>query len=433
MRSAAALAALVIGAGWWHGATDATALERVGRERDTVVRATRPPRDTGGATLPAPRGPHRVGTMSFVIRRTASTVLQHRRPMVVTVWYPTADSASFRRAPYLREEGAIRALASTDNAQATRLLALRDVATHAWLDAPVLRRAGRLPVVLFSHGYLAMPGDYTALMEELASQGFAVFSMAHTGETMAVTLPPNQVALAAFPDGELTDPAASVLREWFDEDEVSAAVSGAASRGEAERLLRRYLERIPQSTTALDRWVQDTRDLLDALQKPVLGSPAARFGAMLDLTRVAAAGHAMGGVSSIAFCARDPRCTAAINLDGSPQYGDLIDHPSPSPVLMVYSARAGRAGVSDAIYARGREYWRADLAGSLHANFGDWQFLATDSTTASALGPIPAQRAHDAVAVLLNEFLRAKLLRTHSPLFAGQRSVPDLTLRRIVR
>jgi predicted dienelactone hydrolase len=428
MRSHAMLATLAIAAGWWQSAR-VPAMQQPIAQPSAVPATT----DTGMTWLPTPHGPHRVGTSSFVIRRTTSAIPDQRRQMVITVWYPSGDTGAFRRAPYLREETALRAMAATGSEQATRALTLRDVETHAFLDAPVLRRTARLPVVVFSHGYLAMPSDYTALMEELASQGFAVFSIAHTGETTAVTLPPNHTELATGNDGELTDPAASVLREWFDEDAVASSVTGATTRANGERALRGYLERVPQSVTAIDRWVQDTRDLVDALTSPVPGSPTARFGAVLDLTRIAAVGHSMGGVSSVAFCARDVRCKAAVNLDGSPQYGDMLDHPSPRPTLMVYSAREGRAGMNDPIYVKGAEYWRADLAGSLHLNFGDFQFVTGDARMDASLGPIAAQRAHDVTASLLTEFLRFTLQRTTSPLLTGERMLPDLPVRRIAR
>ncbi len=74
-------------------------------------------------------------------------------------------------------------------------------------------------------------------------------------------------------------------------------------------------------------------DDLGRRNTPQSGSPFAQH---LDLAHVAAVGHSMGGLASAANCARDARCRAAINIDGSPQYGDLIDHPSRRSLLMVY-------------------------------------------------------------------------------------------------
>ena len=67
----------------------------------------------------------------------------------------------------------------------------------------------------------------------------------------------------------------------------------------------------------------------------------ARIAAKLDLTRLGVAGHSMGGVAGAQFCVEDRRCKAALNLDGIPQYGPMIDTTMPAPFLMVYSGTPG--------------------------------------------------------------------------------------------
>jgi hypothetical protein len=63
---------------------------------------------------------------------------------------------------------------------------------------------------------------------------------------------------------------------------------------------------------------------------------------------------------------------AALNLDGIPQYGMMIDTPMPAPLLMVYSARHGRAGASDIIYRRSAsKYYRVGVTDTLHLDFTD--------------------------------------------------------------
>ena len=318
--------------------------------------------------LPNPSGPLPIGTTTFVVQRKAPEAA----PLVVVAWYSASDSSGLTRSPYLREEAALRQMAAFGRNPATTVLQHSGVVTHSWIDAPVRRSRRGLPVLIFSHGYLGMPSDYTALMEDLASHGYAVFSVAHTGESMAVSLPDGRTELLFTPDNQLVPLARGVLGEWTAEDSISAVVISTTVRGRAEETLRWYLARIPNSTAALDRWVEDTRLVVDELAR-LARRPGSRFAGRLDLTRLGAFGHSMGGVASAAFCARDRRCDAAINLDGSPQYGDLIDRPSKRPFLMVYSDRIFRVGVSDLIYRKGRPYWRAVLSKSGHLNFGDWQ------------------------------------------------------------
>jgi pimeloyl-ACP methyl ester carboxylesterase len=362
-----------------------------------------------------------IGTTRFVIDATSA------RPLVVTAWYPAARSAAATpTARYLREEGALRTMAAWGNNPGPMLLRNADVVTHGHVDAPPARDA--LPVVLFSHGYLDQPSSYTALMEELASHGYAVFSVAHTGETMAVTLPDNRVSSIFRPAGGLQPAPAAVSAEWGSEDSVATAITTAPNAAAAEAHLRAYLRRIPTITASLDRWVDDLRRVADDLGQRNLRQSGSLFAQRLDLPRLAVAGHSMGGVASAAFCARDARCGAAINLDGSPQYGDLIDRSSRAPLLMVYSSRPGRVGVSDVVYDKGAVYWRAVVEGALHLNFGDWQYWPADSPVASALGSLSAAACTAIVHRLVREFLEHTLRREPTPLFGGGAVVPSLSL-----
>jgi dienelactone hydrolase len=364
-----------------------------------------------------------------VVGITRLAVTTGPRPLVVTVWYPaSAPGAARRLAPYLGEAAALREVAGWGRNSAPLFLRHAGVITHAHRDAAPAR--GRFPVILFSHGYLDLPSNYTALMEELASHGYAVFSVAHTGETMAVTLPDGQVSSVFKREGGLDATPARVLGEWNDEDSVSARVTAARTSAEAESILRGYLARIPNSAEVVERWGTNLIAVVDALQRLNARQSGSPFAQRLDLTRLAAVGHSMGGVASVAFCARDARCRATINLDGTPQYGALIDHPAAVPVLMVYGARAGRIGVSDVVYDKGAEYWRAVVEGTLHLNVGDWVFWPAGSPIASSLGPLGAEASTSVVRRLVREFLERTLRRGRAPLFDGGATVPGLTIVR---
>ena len=123
-----------------------------------------------------------------------------------------------------------------------------------------------------------------------------------------------------------------------------AAVTTAQNEADALRLMRGYLEAIPITTRALKRWVDDTVLVTDRLAALPAG-PAGRLASRLELKGIGAFGHSMGGVTSAAFCAVDRHCQAALNLDGIPQYGTLIDSPMNRP-FMEQREQAGRAGNS---------------------------------------------------------------------------------------
>lgn len=370
--------------------------------------------------LPAPTGPRPVGTTTL----PADTV----RGISVHAWYPAASGAG-TRVPYLRDAPALDELRRVNPGLASRLL-VEGVTTHAMLDAPVATLEGGIPVLVFSHGYLALPGDYTALMEDLASHGYAVFSITHPRETGATTVGAGRVDLAFGAEGP-NHMTRAVLGEWHDEDSVSAAVTGAVDAAAAERTLRDFLGRIPRSTEALERWVEDTRVAVDRIAEVARAGSGSPFAGRLDPTRLGAFGHSMGGITSAAYCARDPRCKAALNLDGSPQYGDLIDRPGTRPFLMVYAARPGRIGVSDLVYGKSAGAWRAVIAGALHLNFGDFQYRHGAQRFADALGPIAAERSTAIVHRLVREWFDEQLSARRSELLSGQSPFAELEVSRI--
>ena len=384
------------------------------------------------AQLPAPTGSHPVGTTTFPITdtRRGSNADGSEAPRVIMVhaWYPAA-SATGTRAPYLRDEPAMAELRRVNPGLAKRLL-VEGVATHATIDAPVASTAGGAPVLVFSHGYLALPSDYTAMMEDLASHGYAIFSITHPYETAATSVGGGKVALSFAARG-LGEVSRAVIGEWHDEDSVSAAVTGARDSAAAERTMREFLGRIPKSTAALDRWVEDTRVTVDRISALAAAGSGDRFSGKLDLSRLGAFGHSMGGITSAAYCARDSRCRAAINLDGSPQYGDLIDKPGKTPFLMVYAPRPGRVGVSDLIYGRSDSAWRAVVDGTLHLNFGDFQYRQGAQRLQDALGPIAAERSTTIVHQLVREWFDRWLSGKKSPILGGEKVFPEVVVARI--
>ena len=221
-------------------------------------------------------------------------------------------------------------------------------------------------MLLFSLGYTAIGSSYTALLEDLASYGYAVLSVIHPYESMAATLADGRVVTMLDAQKQLRKGIRDVFDEWAKEGDTMATVTRARDEAEALTVMRGYLGTLPITTAVVTRWVEDTAFVLDRLPRLPPG-PAARLAARLDLGHLGAFGHSMGGVASADFCARDRRCRAALNLDGIPQYGSLIDTPFGRPFLMVYSAREGRLGASDvdlpscreAVPARGRRRYPA--------------------------------------------------------------------------
>ncbi|HVR95306.1 MAG TPA: hypothetical protein VMW27_01740 [Thermoanaerobaculia bacterium] len=311
----------------------------------------------------------------------------------------------------------------------TPLGSLTGVRTHALLDAPPVESPKKLPVLVFSHGFSGSPSSYTALLEDLASHGYAVLSVVHPYEAAAATLADGRV-ISLFDETGQPGPAfGSVIAEWEHENETMAKVTGEATEEGQLRLLRTYLAGLHATHDTLERWVKDTKLVLDRLSDLPKDSVAGRLASRLDLGRLGALGHSMGGVTSGQFCLEDRRCRAGLNYDGIPQYGTMIDQRLSVPFLMVYSARPGRTGASDAIYRRAApRYYRVDVKNTLHLDFSDL-ILWGGPLRQGALGTLAPARATEITRTIALQYFDQELRGKPSPLLAGKETFPEVAVR----
>jgi dienelactone hydrolase len=198
-------------------------------------------------------------------------------------------------------------------------------------------------VVIFTPGFGALPSDYTALAEELASYGYVVASPANTYSGMTVV----------FPDGHV----ASEIAEQPDNDRLAHI------------------------------WAEDVASVLKRLRE-LDADPASLFFRKLELTRIGVMGHSFGGVAAAQFCMAEPACAAGMDLDGA-LAGDAPKRGIRAPfVFMVsdgttsyWSSKAAKAEW-DSLYAKYLASVRATCAispqctveveqGFRHANFTD--------------------------------------------------------------
>lgn len=368
--------------------------------------------------LPAPTGKQRVGTSRWVVvdsSRPETFAPGKQREVEVLAWYPT-DATQGATAPYVRsgmeEVLSFARLAKLGDAYD----GLANVKTHAILDAAPASSPARFPVIVFSHGYTGFPSSHTSLAEDLASHGWAVLHIVHPYEAAARL---SDGTFVTFTDEKnaMRPQVVEVLNEWKAEGSTMEQVVTASNDGEKEKLLRGYLVTLKHTNEVVKRWVADVKVVLDRLPK---NGPGSALAAKLDLTRLGAAGHSMGGVMAGQFCVEDRRCKAALNLDGIPQYGTMIDTRMPAPFMMVYSGRPGRAGASDYIYSRAAsKYYRADVADTLHVDFTEMNFWGGPLRERGAFGKIAPARAAEISRLLAREFFSQELLGRASPLLSG--------------
>jgi len=373
--------------------------------------------------LPAPGGPYPVGTVALRLvdrSRPDPWVARPYRELMVSVRYPAYRVAGYPRAPQMLpgEAAAFARLNGLQGVPGDRVdwAATR---THAHQGAPAA--VGRFPVVLYSPGAGDPRGLGSTLCDDLASRGYAVVTVDHTYDAVAVEFPGGRVELTVLPEEF-----AKVAPDPEHPDPARVAP-----------LLRRTVE----------VRVADTRFVLDRLPRAL--PPALRD--VMDFGRLGMFGHSAGGFTALQAMDEDPRIRAAANFDGVLAYvqedGDhgylspVAAHGLDRPFLLVGKDGNTRRTVPswDALWERSTGPRHGlTLRGAEHATYTDAEPLVPQiaralrlpaATVTSLIGTIPPRRAiateRACLAAFFTRYLNAGAGRP-GPLEWPVRRFPDL-------
>ncbi|WP_257454772.1 alpha/beta hydrolase family protein [Archangium lipolyticum] len=366
------------------------------------------------AILPEPTGPYDVGRVAFdwvdAHRDEPYARHGHRRPRELSawLWYPAEPEAGARPGPYLPAGWRLTSLFWHFRSSRVR--------AHAVPGAPVARPRARYPVLVFSPAGFP-PLYYSSLFEELASHGYIVAAVSHTYEALPVS---------AFADGRMR-----LFRP--------ASVGGALKVSRAS-----HEEDVRARASVVDVKAEDLRSLVDELERLQAGSGL--LAGRMDLERLGAFGHSMGGNAAMELCARDARCRAVANLDGG-VWSTVGQEGLPKPLLVLFAehpeyvrpcdesvsqkafasveyCEANRelaVGGWQRLYARARPGYSIQIRGAGHANFTDCGLLPLKrrSLARRALGTIDGRRMWRVLSDYLRAFFDRHLQEAPAPLLDG--------------
>jgi predicted dienelactone hydrolase len=332
---------------------------------------------------PLPSGPNSVGTqlMDLVDPTRNDPYLSNgtKRELLVRFWYPSSPGQTCRRADY--------ASPRVWSDFSRRLgVPLPGVTTNSCWNTSVTD--GVHPVVVFTHGYTGTFTDYTFLFEDLASRGYVVASVDHTFEATAVE----------FPDGRLAE-------------SVFGSHLGNSMRADADSM-----------DFAVSVRLNDLQFVLNALASLNSGD-AGLFAGKLDISRVALAGHSLGGLTTILGVEQDSRFRAGVVLDGVMPNSALSG--TDTPMLLLAAGRDTWSPEENHLWSglRGPRI-AVNLRGAEHVTPSDAVWLAPGAIKTGTMGPdktIAAIRNY--VAAFLDAHLLGKPL---DPLLTGPSSAfPD--------
>ena len=297
--------------------------------------------------LPTPSGSLPIGTEVGMMTDTSRAANPDStggtgRMLRIQIWYP-AQTAAGSRAPYLPDSGLAAAMDSDQymNVPAATIAAWRKLTTHARASASV--RPGRFPLVFFAPGFGMSRVSYTELAEDLASHGYLVVTVDHTGSGFVVLPGRGLVSIVRYAGGP---------------DAHAAEISA------------------------------DTRFLAGA----ALGGagPFRRLRGHIDAQRIAAVGHSLGGAAALNDCREARPFVACIDLDGAP-FGPAEDGGIRNPYLVLLNEPGGEVHPSDSMRVERDAEWKRVIGGSSgtgrvvkilgasHFSFSDMPYVAPDS------------------------------------------------------
>lgn len=294
--------------------------------------------------LPEPGGPYPVGVRDFELVDPSRPGLleaaqDEPRRLRVRAWYPAGDVSGLQTRPYFTEQEIIDTASSLGpnlGLPAFFFTHMGHVDTHSYLDAPPLDGQDSWPVVFYSHGYSSHFGQNTALMERLASHGYLVYSVQHSYDSATVR----------FADGTT----ASMGKEWFEflkriasegfPENEQKAMFGASYDDRYEGVLGQYQDAIENNeriARSVPIWRDDRLFVEESTAAGRVPATMQDIAAHGDYSRVGHIGMSFGGSTTGSVCQVDPRCAAAVNLDGGNFDPEQVNRDQPAPFLMFHS------------------------------------------------------------------------------------------------
>ena len=251
--------------------------------------------DNSKPQLPPPTGRYAVGQVSYhwVDHTRIDELTKRPREVMVYVWYPALKSDK-PTAAYLRDFHAAQKLVSdADMKDEFRPADYKEIeanppTTSTVVGARMPLGKAKFPLVIFSHGWGNTTQLYTTEMQDLASNGYIVAAVDHPGDT----------TFTSFGNGHIA---------------VYAQAAQDASVKKAHTI-------IPYARARVEIMAQDNKFVLDQLvkAKAINGAP---FKGRIDLNRIAAVGHSIGGLTSARTAQIDPLVKASVDQDSTDEIG----------------------------------------------------------------------------------------------------------------
>ena len=361
--------------------------------------------------IPHPSGKFEVGSSILFFRDTTridafSNEENRFWELSVRVWYPASPEGKEKRMPYMKTDEA-RFLAIHINASDYILSHYNLIKTDSYFNAEPVR--GQYPVIFYSPSGSIV--DNTTLFQELASNGYIVFSVGH----------PYWNAFYYDEQGHVKplDVDNAHYKSIWEEEDSSAVIKvkeeityekDIESKRKAQQMLNEYM---PHEVEDIRLWAEDISFLLDQIDDKALIQGG--FFENIDTSKVGVIGFSKGGAAAGQFCVTDNRCKAGINLSGF-MFGDAVDIPFSQPFMIMESIEPWCTDcdpICDLFYQTSlNAAYMVRINEARHGNFTDFSLLGGVNKLQGNIGPINGKRflkiQNDYVLAFFNQYLKGE-------------------------
>jgi predicted dienelactone hydrolase len=376
-----------------------------------------------------------VGTTSFAFTDESRPEIftadpDDKRLVYVQVWYPAGSIANSARAPmWIDPEKIIAPLAKEFLMPKIAFSHIASVQSHSAFDAPLAEdplaeQETVYPILVYSHGYDAgFFAQNMVQMEELASHGYIIFSIGHAYES----------GLVFDAEGRVVPMSETQKDAFYQEDvEVNELYRKIFATTGAEQIqaARAWMAASPIAQQSHQIWTEDTQFVLTKIEQMNSGQVASPFTGHLDTARIGVFGQSFGGSTAFQLCAVDPRCQAALNMDGS-QWGNLLDNPLQTPFMMMSGENS--IGINDWALSNALESgYNIYVRDAYHINFTDFNLVSPlfKFPLFGALGKIDTRQMERIMNAYTLAFFDQTLKGIPSPLLQGDSpDYPEVELK----
>ena len=253
--------------------------------------------------------------------------LEQYREITVKAWYPTDVEPSNTASYFCNSDIIIEYFDFPE--------IFREINTNSSQAVSLSQKEETYPVLIFNHGWGEHFAQNTILMEELASFGYVVFSIAHHYECK----------FSFYPDGNIItiDMTSNRFLQIMQEQQEPEAMELIFKMLGLEKIDEQKQVFIDQSNVlpillkeTPKYWADDISFFIDKLE--MVNTSNQLFKDKLDLKRIGVFGMSMGGIAANEICISDSRVKAGINIDGG-LLGSAIDNTIQTPFMFLNSKR----------------------------------------------------------------------------------------------